>query len=93
MRRVSPLALNRIAAAKSACVLFPCLMGGIRSTADGFIVLTSLNVATFSTDVLAPYRLPWRIEVGFKRLKSLNGLHGPPGLRRHDETRAPIGRG
>lgn len=35
---------------------------------------------TFSTnDVLALYRLRWRIELGFKRLKSVIGLKGPPG--------------
>jgi hypothetical protein len=26
------------------------------------------------------YRLRWRIELGFKRLKSLIGLKGPPGF-------------
>ena len=35
----------------------------------------------FSTDdVLALYRLRWRIELAFKRLKSLIGLKGPPGV-------------
>lgn len=49
--------------------------------ADWFIVLTSLDAAEFSTDdVLALYRLRWRIELGFKRLKSVIGLHGPPGI-------------
>ena len=49
--------------------------------ADWFIVLTSLDAAAFSTDdVLALYRLRWRIELGFKRLKSVIGLHGPPGV-------------
>ena len=50
------------------------------AAADWFILVTSLNAAEFSTeDVLALYRLRWRVELGFKRLKSLIGLHGPPG--------------
>ena len=43
--------------------------------------MTSLAVEEFATaDVLALYRLRWRIELGFKRLKSLIGLKGPPGF-------------
>jgi IS4 transposase len=43
-------------------------------------MVTSLTTAEFETaDVLALYRLRWRIELGFKRLKSLIGLKGPPG--------------
>jgi hypothetical protein len=29
--------------------------------------------------VLALYRLRWRVELGFKRMKSVIGLYGPPG--------------
>ena len=48
--------------------------------AEWIIVVTSLPEKDFSTDdVLALYRLRWRIEPGFKRLKSLIGLKGPPG--------------
>jgi hypothetical protein len=48
--------------------------------ADWVILVTSLSVEQFPTaDVLALYRLRWRIELGFKRLKSLVGLKGPPG--------------
>src|SRR3984893_213143 len=48
--------------------------------ADWVILVTSLKPEDFSTaDVLALYRLRWRIELGFKRLKSLIGLKGPPG--------------
>ena len=44
------------------------------------IMVTSLKPKDFATaDVLALYRLRWRIELGFKRLKSLVGLKGPPG--------------
>jgi hypothetical protein len=48
--------------------------------ADWVILVTSLKPKDFaSADVLALYRLRWRIELGFKRLKSLIGLKGPPG--------------
>jgi hypothetical protein len=48
--------------------------------ADWVILVTSLVPDEFSTeDVLALYRLRWRIELGFKRLKSLIGLKTPPG--------------
>jgi hypothetical protein len=49
--------------------------------ADWVILVTSLEAAQFTTaDILALYRLRWRIELGFKRLKSLIGLRGPPGF-------------
>jgi Transposase DDE domain len=49
--------------------------------ADWVILITSLRPDEFATeDVLALYRLRWRIELGFKRLKSLIGLKGPPGI-------------
>ena len=45
--------------------------------ADWVILVTSLAPDDFTTDdVLALYRLRWRIELGFKRLKSLIGLKG-----------------
>jgi len=48
--------------------------------ADWIILVTSLEPNDFATaDVLALYRLRWRIELAFKRLKSLIGLKGPPG--------------
>jgi DDE family transposase len=48
--------------------------------ADWVILVTSLAPTDFATaDILALYRLRWRIELGFKRLKSLIGLKGPPG--------------
>lgn len=51
------------------------------AAADWVILVTSLTPAEFATaDVLALYRLRWRIELGFKRLKSLIGLKGPPGF-------------
>ena len=45
------------------------------------ILVTSLPPETFPTaDILALYRLRWRNELAFKRLKSLVGLRGPPGI-------------
>jgi hypothetical protein len=53
---------------------------GTLAAADWVILITSLQPETFATaDVLALYRLRWRIELAFKRLKSLIGLKGPPG--------------
>jgi hypothetical protein len=50
------------------------------AAADWVIGVTSLTAPECSTaDVLALYRLRWRVELGFKRLNSVIGLHGPPG--------------
>jgi hypothetical protein len=55
------------------------LSGQTLDAADWVILVTSLRPTDFATaDVLALYRLRWRIELGFKRLKSLIGLKGPP---------------
>jgi Transposase DDE domain len=49
--------------------------------ASWLIIVTSLRDDAFTADdVLALYRLRWRIELGFKRLKSLVGLKTPPGI-------------
>jgi Transposase DDE domain len=56
------------------------IMPGTLVAAEWMIILTSLDKARYPTDdVLALYRLRWRIELAFKRLKSLVGLNGPPG--------------
>ena len=48
--------------------------------ASWHILVTSLPAKRYSTDdVLALYRLRWRIELAFKRLKSLIELKKPPG--------------
>lgn len=53
---------------------------GTLAAAEWVILITSLKPQAFPTaDVLALYRLRWRIELAFKRLKSLVGLKGPPG--------------
>ncbi len=50
------------------------------AAADWVILVTSLDPQDFSTsDILDLYRLRWRIELGFKRLKSIVGLKPPPG--------------
>lgn len=53
---------------------------GTLVAAEWVIIVTSLACEAFTTeDILALYRLRWRIELAFKRLKSLIGLKGPPG--------------
>ena len=48
--------------------------------AEWMIIVTSLTPAEFSAEeVLELYRLRWRIEIAFKRMKSLTGLRPPPG--------------
>jgi hypothetical protein len=54
---------------------------GTLDACDWVILVTSLPPEAFSTaDILALYRLRWRIELAFKRLKSLIALRGPPGI-------------
>ncbi len=50
-------------------------------TAAGWVILiTSLPADHwFAENVLALYRLRWRVELAFKRLKSVIGLQRPPG--------------
>mgnify|MGYP001549918265 FL=1 len=56
--------------------------------AEWVILVTSLDADTFSTnDVLDLYRLRWRIELGFKRLKTIIELKGPPGT--HPQSARP----
>ena len=53
---------------------------GTLAAAAWTILVTSLAPADYATDkVLELYRLRWRIEIAFKRMKSLVGLRGPPG--------------
>jgi hypothetical protein len=93
-RRGSPLGLRLVAVKKPAQAVeaakhkarVSARKGGHRISegtliaAEWVILVTSLKPGSFSTDdVLALYRLRWRIELGFKRLKSLIGLKGPPG--------------
>jgi hypothetical protein len=48
--------------------------------AEWVVLVTSLDRTEFATDrVPELYRLRWRIEIAFKRMKSLAGLAGPPG--------------
>ena len=53
---------------------------GTLIAAEWVILVTSLSVSDFPTEkVLELYRLRWRIEIAFKRLKSIIGLQTPPG--------------
>ncbi len=55
------------------------LSAGTLAAADWVILITSLSRESFSADdILKLYRMRWRIELAFKRLKSLIGLRSPP---------------
>lgn len=48
--------------------------------AEWVVLVTSLSAKACTTaEVLALYRLRWRVELAFKRLKSVIGLRPPPG--------------
>jgi hypothetical protein len=94
-KRVAPLAVRLVAIKKPAQAAAEARRKARRAAqrgghqlskqtldaADWVILVTSLKPTEFATaDVLALYRLRWRIELGFKRLKSLIGLKGPPGI-------------
>ncbi len=54
---------------------------GTLIAAEWVILVTSLPAKSFpAADILALYRLRWRIELAFKRLKSVIGLKAPPGV-------------
>jgi len=56
------------------------ISGGTLAAAEWVILVTSLDTKTFSTSNIGElYRARWRIEMAFKRLKSLIGLSAPPG--------------
>ena len=53
---------------------------GTLIAAEWVLLVTSLPADEFSTDAVVDlYRARWRIEMAFKRLKSIIGLSGPPG--------------
>jgi len=53
---------------------------GTLAAAEWVILVTSLDAKTCSSsDIGGLYRARWRIEMAFKRLKSLIGLSAPPG--------------
>jgi hypothetical protein len=71
----------RSAAQRSAKKAGNAISEGTLTAAHWIILVTSLPADDFSTDdILALYRLRWRIELAFKRLKSLIGLKAPPGV-------------
>ncbi len=56
--------------------------------AEWMVLVTSLPAPAFGAeDILDLYRLRWRVELAFKRLKSVIGLNGPPGK---DPTTAQV---
>ena len=80
--RMSPdaAAKARCRARRSAQKSGYTISGDALIAAEWVVLVTSLAPAVFSTtEVLDMYRLRWRIELAFKRLKSIIGLKGPPG--------------
>jgi hypothetical protein len=70
----------RRAARKAAKKSGNTISEGTLAAADWLILVTSLAADEFSADdILSLYRLRWRIELAFKRLKSVIGLKPPPG--------------
>jgi len=56
------------------------IAAGTLLTADWMLLVTSLPADTYPAErIVELYRSRWRIEMAFKRLKSVVGLGGPPG--------------
>jgi hypothetical protein len=56
------------------------ILGGTLAAAEWVILVTSLKAGVWSSAEIGDlYRARWRIEMAFKRLKSILGLEGPPG--------------
>lgn len=56
------------------------ISGGTLAAAGWVILIASLDAKAFDANAIgALYRARWRIELAFKRLKSIVGLEGPPG--------------
>lgn len=56
------------------------ILGGTLAAAEWVILVTSLETETWSSAEIGDlYRARWRIEMAFKRMKSILGLSGPPG--------------
>lgn len=67
----------RRAAQREGCTVSAATL----EAAEWIIIVTSLSADAYcAQDILDLYRLRWRIELAFKRLKSLVGLAGPPGF-------------
>jgi hypothetical protein len=71
----------RRAARRASMKAQEAIQQGTLAAAEWVILVTSLPAEAFSAgDILSLYRLRWRIELAFKRLKSLIGLKAPPGM-------------
>jgi len=71
---------SRAKARKAAKKEGYAISGGTLATAAWVILITSLDAIAFSSRETGElYRARWRIEMAFKRLKSIVGLSGPPG--------------
>ncbi len=55
------------------------ISAGTLTAAEWVVLVTSLDAKAFdATEIGALYRVRWRIELAFKRLKSIIGLSAPP---------------
>jgi Transposase DDE domain len=71
----------RQAARRAARIGRHTVSEGTLLAAEWMILVTSLPEKSFSADdIVALYRLRWRVELAFKRLKSVIGLKAPPGV-------------
>lgn len=80
--RKPPLAAEqaRLKARRAAKREGNAISGNTLAAAAWVILLTSLDTKAFPSEKIAElYRARWRIEMAFKRLKSLIGLSRPPG--------------
>ena len=73
-------AATRVKARRAAQREGSAITGETLAAAEWVILVTSLKPAEFSgIEIGELYRARWRVEMAFKRLKSLIGLAGPPG--------------
>jgi IS4 transposase len=72
--------LSRASARRAAQREGNAVCAGTLAAAEWVILVTSLKAEAWSSAEIGDlYRARWRIEMAFKRLKSLIGLSGPPG--------------
>jgi IS4 transposase len=72
--------ISRAKARRAAQREGSAVSAGTLAAAEWVILVTSLKAETWSSAEIGDlYRARWRIEIAFKRLKSIVGLAGPPG--------------
>jgi IS4 transposase len=73
--------VSRAKARRAAQTEGNAILGGTLAAAEWVILVTSLKAGEdwSSARIGDLYRARWRIEMAFKRMKSILGLSGPPG--------------